>query len=258
MKQILLTGATGGIGRAIAQHLAADGHNLTLVARDPARLDALAASLPGQHAILAQDLAAADAGARIARNLAEQGRVPDILINGAGIQNMQTFAASDWQEMEQLIRINLLAPMALIHALLPALQPGSQIINIGSVLGEIGYPGYVAYGAAKGGLKRFSEALGRELEDTGIRVSWLAPRATDTSLNSPQAVALNRALGNRVDDPAVVAQAVSELIRNPRASRVLGFPECVFTRINALMPRLVDGSVSKQLPTIKAHLQEKP
>ncbi|WP_020680680.1 SDR family NAD(P)-dependent oxidoreductase [Marinobacterium rhizophilum] len=64
MKQILLTDATGGIGRAIAQRLAADGHNLTLVARDPARLDALAARLPGQHAIPAQDLAAADAGAR--------------------------------------------------------------------------------------------------------------------------------------------------------------------------------------------------
>lgn len=258
MKDIVLTGATGGIGRAIAHRLAADGHRLTLIARSQERLQALTSVLPGQHRLLVQDLTDPDSGKRIAAALAEQSQVPDILINGAGIQHLETFAGSDWNDLERLLRTNLLAPMALVHALLPKLKPGSHIINIGSVFGEIGYPGYVAYGAAKGGLKRFSEALGRELEDSGVQVSWLAPRATDTPLNSPEAVALNRALGNRVDDPEVVAKAVSKLIRQPRSSRVIGFPECVFTRVNALLPRLVDGAISKQLATIKHHIGDKP
>ncbi|NVK41634.1 MAG: SDR family oxidoreductase [Oceanospirillaceae bacterium] len=254
-KRILLTGASGGIGRAIAVRLANDGHRLTLVGRDADRLDALLSMLSGSHESLIQDLAAADAGVRIVDALGDV--TPDILINCAGIQSLQRFDASDWALVERLMRINLLTPMALIHALLPRLKAGSHIINIGSVLGEIGYPGYVAYGASKGGLMRFSEALRRELQDTGIRVSWLAPRATDTALNSPEANDLNRALGNRVDDPSVVAEAVAELIASPKSSRVLGFPEALFTRINALLPRVVDGAISKQLDTIKAHLEEK-
>ncbi|GGO86756.1 short chain dehydrogenase [Marinobacterium nitratireducens] len=255
MKRILLTGASGGIGRAIAVRLANDGHRLILVARDARRLEEQLSLLPGSHEILTQDLAAPDAGIRLVEALGE--RVPDVLINCAGVQELQRFDNSDWLAIERLMRINLLAPMAIIHALVPRLHPGSQIINIGSVLGEIGYPGYVAYGASKGGLKRFSEALGRELRDTGIRVSWLAPRATDTALNSPEAVELNRALGNRVDAPSVVADAVAGLIQSPRTSKVLGFPESLFTRINALMPRLVDGAIGKQLDTIKAHCKEK-
>jgi len=256
MKQILLTGATGGIGRAIAARLAEEGHTLILVGRSADRLDELTTLLPGDHRLLCQDLAVPDAAAAIAAALAPG--TPDILINCAGVQQLSGFAGSDWAAIERLMRINLLTPMALIHALLPRMRAGSQIINIGSVLGEIGYPGYVAYGAAKGGLRRFSEALGRELADTGIHVSWLAPRATDTPLNSPEAVALNRALGNRVDDPSVVADAVLRLIEQPRASRVIGFPESLFTRLNAVLPGLVDGAINKQLPTIKAHLQEEP
>lgn len=256
MKQILLTGASGGIGRAIAQQLAADGHRLVLVARDIGKLQQLADALGPGHQVLSLDLDGPQPGKTLAEALAQRQLAVDVLINNAGTNQLQTFEKSDWADIERQIRLNLLAPMALVHGLLPSLKAGAQIINIGSVLGEIGYPGYVAYGAAKGGLKRFSEALGRELRDQGIAVSYLAPRATDTPLNSPNAVALNQALGNKVDPPQVVAQAVSLLIRKPKAAMVLGFPESLFTRINALLPTVVDGAVQKQLATIKAHTEE--
>ncbi|WKE64688.1 SDR family oxidoreductase [Gallaecimonas kandeliae] len=256
MKQILLTGATGGIGQAIARQLAGEGHSLVLVARNEEQLQALADSLPGQHQWLGMDLTRPDLSSALAQALAARDLHPQILINNAGSNELRTFEDSDWQSVEAQLRLNLLAPMALVHGLLPGLEPEAQIINIGSVLGEIGYPGYVAYGAAKGGLKRFSEALGRELKDRNIAVSYLAPRSTDTPLNSPNVVALNQALGNKVDKPEVVAKAVSLLIKRPKANMVLGFPEKLFTRINALLPVLVDGAVDKQLAVIKRHAKE--
>ncbi|WP_417358922.1 SDR family oxidoreductase [Gallaecimonas pentaromativorans] len=256
MKTILLTGASGGIGQEIAKALATDGHRLLLVARNEDKLKALASSLPGEHLTLGLDLAASTAGSELAERVKELGVTLDVVINNAGTNQLKTFEQSSWQQIEQQIRLNLLAPMAVAHGLLPSLNSGAHLINIGSVLGEIGYPGYVAYGAAKGGLKRFSEALGRELQDQNIAVSYLAPRATNTPLNSPNAVALNKALGNKVDSPQVVAKAVQLLIQKPKASMVLGFPESLFTRVNALIPSAVDGAVKKQLATIKAHAKE--
>ncbi|WP_115717709.1 SDR family oxidoreductase [Gallaecimonas mangrovi] len=254
--RILLTGASGGIGQVIANSLANDGHHLILVARSQEKLNALAQSLPGEHLVVALDLSPSTAGSDLAQQLTEQQFLPDVVINNAGSNQLKTFEKSSWAQIESQIRLNLLAPMAVVHSLLPTLKSGAHIINIGSVLGEIGYPGYVAYGAAKGGLKRFSEALGREIRDRNIAVSYLAPRATDTPLNSPAAVALNQALGNKVDSPQVVADAVRLLLKKPKANMVLGFPESLFTRINALLPSAVDGAVKKQLTLIKAYAEE--
>lgn len=253
MKRILLTGATGGIGRHIAQALAAAGHQLLLVARNEEALGELAAVLPGQHRILALDLTAEQAPAQL-QAACQDGL--DVLINNAGSNQLAAFVNTPWTDIERQLQLNLWVPMRLCHALVGCLPTGGQIINIGSVLGEIGYPGYVTYGAAKGGLKRFSEALGRELSDQAIEVSYLAPRATDTPLNSPAAKALNKALGNQVDPPERVGSAVAELVSKPRRYRVIGFPESLFVRINAVLPAVVGGAISKQLGTIKAHFKE--
>jgi short-subunit dehydrogenase len=123
------------------------------------------------------------------------------------------------------------------------------------VFGSIGYPGNVAYSASKFGLRGFSEALRRELSDTPVRVCYVAPRVVATAFNSARVAAMNRALGNREDSPETVGAAVVRAIQTEAAITVIGQPERFFSRVNALLPRLVDGAIRRQLPLIKRHLR---
>ena len=133
-----------------------------------------------------------------------------------------------------------------------AAHEGAQIINVGSTFGSIGYPGFSAYCASKFGLRGFTESLRRELADSGLQVSYIAPRATETDLNSDNIVAMNDALGTAMDEPSLVADEVMQIISTPVASdKYLGWPEKLFVRINALLPALVDSSLRKQLPIIR-------
>jgi short-subunit dehydrogenase len=145
----------------------------------------------------------------------------------------------------------------LTQALLAHLKslPEARIVNIGSVFGYIGYPSQTVYSASKFGLRGFSEALRRELAGTRITVQHVAPRATRTSLNSNAMNELNRQLGNRVDDSDRVAQIVVAGLSTRRANAVIGWPEALFARVNAVMPLLVDGTLEKQLPVIRRFIQ---
>jgi short-subunit dehydrogenase len=129
---------------------------------------------------------------------------------------------------------------------------------MGSVFGAIGYPGYAVYSATKFGLRGFTEALRRELAASNVSVHYLAPRATRTRINSSAVERMNTELGVAMDDPERVAQAVCRLLVKQQAAAVIGWPEKLFVRINALLPRAVDGAIRKQLPTIEryAHLKE--
>jgi short-subunit dehydrogenase len=97
--------------------------------------------------------------------------------------------------------------------------------------------------------------LRRELAGTRITVQHMAPRATRTSLNSNAMNEVNRQLGNRVDDSDRVAQIVVAGLSTRRANAVIGWPEALFARVNAVMPLLVDGTLEKQLPVIRRFIQ---
>jgi short-subunit dehydrogenase len=156
--------------------------------------------------------------------------------------------------LQQQIELNLLSPILLTRALLPALKKtgNARVLNIGSTFGSIGYPGYTAYCASKFGLRGFTEALRRELADTGLCIMYLAPRATATTLNTANVVEMNKALGNGVDSADLVAEkAVAMLIDGKPATRFIGNPEGFFARLNQIIPALVDGSLRKQLSDIR-------
>ena len=143
--------------------------------------------------------------------------------------------------------------MLLSRRLLPTLLSSEHatLINVGSSFGSIGYPGFSGYCASKFALRGFTEALQRELADREIAIHYLAPRAVATDINSEAVVAMNAELGNAVDKPAVVADAVQALLHQRRSqNRYLGWPERLFVRLNALLPTLVAGSLRKQLPRI--------
>lgn len=259
-KTIVLTGASGGIGRAIAKALDAHDVKLLLVGRNGEKLRALMQELTGTtHRIVIADLNTGEGRA----TLLDACRAPDadppsLLINGLGVNELRLFAEQTEQGIQQQIQTNLLTPMLVCHDLLALLQqqPQALILNIGSTFGSIGYPGFSSYCASKFGLRGFTEALRRELADTSVDVSYIAPRATRTDLNSDAINAMNEALGTTTDDPQLVADAVlRSILRRSDADHYLGWPEKLFVRVNALMPGLVDSSLRKQLPLIRRFAQ---
>ncbi|QUN05042.1 SDR family oxidoreductase [Shewanella yunxiaonensis] len=251
-RRVILTGASGGIGRSIAKALAAQGHELLLCGRNNGKLAILLDELEGSgHQLLVADLTTT-AGITSLQSAANAFEA-DTLINGMGVNQLTLLADSSIADGERILATNLLAPINVCRALLPLFQhKQATIVNIGSILGNIGYPGSTLYCASKAGLQRFTESLRRELTDTEIAVLYFAPRATGTELNSPAMREMNQQLGNKTDSPNWVAEQLCLALRQQKQGDIfLGWPESLFVRINALLPRLVDNSILKQLPVIK-------
>lgn len=257
---VVLTGASGGIGGALAHALAAAGARLLLIGRDVPRLAALAHQLQpnGDRTrveLLAVDLAA-PSGIEAVR-AAALARRADVLINNAGIASFGRLETLSAQHLGEVLTTDLIAPMLLTRALLPGLQSrrAAAVLNVGSVLGRLGLPGFAVYGAAKAGLHGFSEALRRELADGPVRVQYLGPRATATGFNGAAAEAYHRATGAGSDAPEAVAAAAIAMLRSGAAERFLGGAERLALRVNALAPAALDGAFARHrraLPPVAA------
>ncbi|TKB45448.1 SDR family oxidoreductase [Thalassotalea mangrovi] len=242
----LLTGATGGIGKAIAMQLAQHGYTLMLQGRDLAALKALNDELTGQHHILIGDINEKAARQDII-NQAFTLRNPTILINNAGVSAFKHFTSMQDADIDNILVTNLVSTMQLTRLFLSRVdKSNAQIINVGSVLGAIGFPGYASYCASKFGLKGFTEALQRELVHTGTQVRYFAPRATNTSINSSDAKTMNESLGTQVDDPETVAREFIAFLHGNSVRYVVGWPEKFLVRLNGVLPELVDKSIARQ------------
>lgn len=252
--RFLITGATGGIGGALARKLAARGAKLLVHGRDPAKMQALLAQLPADTGSLLADMGNAEGRAALAAFAAGPKPADGVILNAAG-GHFGLYEQMSDAEIARLVATDLLAPMLLTRALLPLLRarPDGSLTLIGSTLGQIGHPGFAAYGAAKGGLRTFAEALSRELGDDGPRLLWVSPRATRTGMNSASAQAMNAELKVGEDSPEVVADAIVRALERNRPRVQMGMAEKVFVRVNAVLPALVDRAMSGKLPTIRRH-----
>jgi short-subunit dehydrogenase len=245
---VVLTGATGGIGEAIARGLVARGARVILVARSAEPVARLARELEraagrsGSVTALAVDVTHADGRAAVLA-CAAAARC-DTLVNNAAIPSFGELETLDAAHLDAVIATDLLAPMQLTRAMLPVLaaRERATVLNVGSALGRIGLPGFSVYGAAKFGLRGFSEALRRELADGPIRVRYLAPRATRTAFNDTRVEAYHRATGTRSDPPERVARVALAMLDGGPGERFIGFPEWLAVRLNGLAPLLLDGA----------------
>ena len=256
-KNILLTGATGGIGREISKLLATLNADLILVDISLSRLLDLSREInpAGDKSIkiIESDLGSTRDREALCLHLNDNYPYIDVLINCAGINEFALFPDLSEGSLEKMINVNITSPMILTQKLLPMLKKSEhgQIINFGSTFGSIGYPGFVTYSATKFAMRGFTEALRRELAKTRISVSYIAPRATRTAINSGPVYEMNSALGVKMDEPGLVAREVVNMVQSGRpVNKYLGWPEKLFVRINNLLPGLVDGSLRKQLDTI--------
>jgi short-subunit dehydrogenase len=250
-QRILITGAAGGIGSELALELAKKGAKLALVGRHAGKLDSLIRPIHahgGTAFAITCDLAAPDAAKFLAEHATAVMGGVDILVNCAGITHFGLFDQQSPQAMETLWHVNVVVPMQLTRALLPqmAARRHGRIVNVGSVFGSIGFAYFTTYSASKFAMRGFSEALRRELDGSGIGVTYVAPRYTKTPLNNSVVSLMAEVVGMNTDEPSMVAHHVLRAIEQDRKDYYIGWPESLFVRINALLPRLVDGALRKQ------------
>lgn len=168
------------------------------------------------------------------------------------MMSFRPFAEEDPAVLERIVQTNLIAPMAMTRQVLPEMlaRGSGRIVNVGSTFGSIGFAWFAAYSASKFGLRGLSEALRRELEGSGVGVTYVAPRAVKTGFNSDAVYSMAEATGMKMDEPVWVAANIIAAIERDAKEVYLGFPEKFFARLNGLLPRLVDGGLRKQNRTM--------
>ena len=183
-RQTLVTGASRGIGRAIAIALAGAGARVTLVARGIEALQDLAREIGPNATVAACDVSDAFAVAKLGAALQARNAAPDVLVNNAGLFPLSPLDAMDPYQFEQTIQSNLIAPFYVLRALLPAMKAkrAGDVITIGSVADRTIFPGNGAYSASKYGQRAMHEVLRQELRGSGVRATLVSPSATDTPI----------------------------------------------------------------------------
>lgn len=183
----LVTGASRGIGAAVARRLAASGARVALLARSKDALGALAKEIGGGAVGLACDVRDTDTLARALDQIPRSvGGRPDIVVNNAGAFFIAPAQDTTVEAFAATLAVNLTAPFAVVRALLPSMKSsGGHVVNIGSVADRTTFAGNAAYAASKHGLRALHEVLREELRGSGVRVSLVSPSAVDTELWDP-------------------------------------------------------------------------
>jgi short-subunit dehydrogenase len=229
-KTALVTGASSGIGEAVARRLAQEGANVVLVARSEAKLRALADTLSEDHGINAvvvvADLIKPSTGEAVRRHVDAQGIAIDVLVNNAGFGTYGPFEDIEPGREQDEVAVNVAALVGLTHAFLPPmLQRGhGAILNVASTSAFQPGPYMAVYAATKAFVLSFSEALWAEYRDRGVHVVALCPGAVETPFfaalgddRARQASALSRMA--RAED---VAESAMRALRGNGPTRIVG------------------------------------
>ena len=184
----LITGASSGIGEALAGIFAREGFNLVLVARSGDKLQALARELGKEFGcetrVIAADLSRKGAAAKLVRQLAESGEQVDVLVNNAGVLEHGAFWELSPAAHQRMVQLNVAGLTDMLAHFVPLMieQGGGRICNVASIAGFMPVPSLASYAATKAYVLSLSEALGEELREHGITVTALCPGVTATNM----------------------------------------------------------------------------
>jgi hypothetical protein len=241
-RKALLTGATGGLGQALAARLASEGYALVLVDFDPARLAAMAARYSGavSQVLDQRDMAAV---ARFSDEVIEQGDSFDVAIVNAGMLTIGTLAGIERQAVLDQLQVNLVSGALLIQSLARRMlrERKGHILATVSMGGIVALKGSATYSASKFGLRGLLWALRDELAESGVRVSGIYPAGIDTPMLRHEARHGGSAL-NFVGTPVTVDDVVNATmaaIRRPRLEVYVPKSEGVTSRIVGAWPGLL-------------------
>lgn len=247
-KLVLLTGATGGFGAHFTSKLLDAGARLIITDKDPGLLDGLcdrhAKDDDRIEAVVTADLSGLAGCRDLYQAVADRDVVPDIIVNNAGIAvagRLDHVPSARW---EALMQINLLAPMRITSAFLPAMirRGSGHVVNISSLAGWVGSPGIASYCAAKFGLRGFGEALALDLADHGIRVSTAYPAFSDTPILDSEQFGFEEPREVPRDiltDPADVAARILEGVRQDKTHIFPDRTSLVTQYIARFLPALI-------------------
>ena len=251
-KRAIITGASGGIGRALALELARAGVDQVLVARRADRLAAVAEEvrrLGGRAEMVVGDVTEAVVRLQALDVARELLGGLDILINNAGVSAHGRFADADPERLRPIMETNFFAPAEFIRSALPLLKTGREpiVVNIGSVLGQRGCPHKSEYSASKFALRGFSEAIRAELSPLGIDLLVVTAGPTDTEFFQhllEEHGELPWGEGKPVS-PARVARSTIRAMRLGKHEIVPSWRGWFLSIANRLFPRLVDRAMAR-------------
>lgn len=255
MSRALVTGATAGIGRQFAEQLAAKGVDLVLVARDEARLAAVAGELSGRHGVavevLPADLSDRVQLERVAERLRDTARPVDLLVNNAGYSLGSRFVDSPVEAEEQLLDVLVRAVLVLSHAAATTMvgRGRGQVINVSSVAGLTASG---TYAAAKSYVTTFTESLSGQLAGTGVQVMALLPGYVRTEFHERAGIDKGSRSGPFwLDASDLVRQALADAERG----RVVSIPSAQYKAVVALARHIPRALVRNPRVTV---LHRKP
>lgn len=251
--RVIVTGASSGIGEAVAQEFARRGALLALASRNQAALDDVATAIQrdgGRAIVTRTDVTAENAVERLAQEAIRQLGGIDILVNNAGIGLHASIADAAASDVEALFRLNVLAAAAAIRAVVPIMraQQSGMIINISSVAGRIVVPRIGYYSASKFALTAIGDALRLEEGHRGIRVMNVFPGTTQTRFSENRLGIRGRAAHQRV--PPVPAEKVARRVaraveRNQESVYVSWIPDRLGVAVNHVAGWAVAGVLSR-------------
>jgi 3-oxoacyl-[acyl-carrier protein] reductase len=231
----VVTGASRGIGRAIAAQLAADGFDLTISARTPERLEAAAADLRasgGQVDAVVADMGRADQVVALAEHHCEHHTDLDLLVLCAGIGTVGDLATFPMARFDRMLTVNLRSPLVLVQQLMPALRAtaatepelGAKVVAVASITGVAAEQGLAAYGATKAALIALCESIIVAEADTGVTATAISPGYVDTDMTGWLHDKIDPATMIRAGDIAALVSAIARL------SRYAAVPNITVTR----------------------------
>ena len=236
-KNVVITGASAGIGAAFARLYAEKGHDLVLTARREDRLREQADRLSQEYGVevmvVPLDLALPTASTRLLSRIEEAGKHVDVLINNAGYGLPGTFLNTSWDDQKDFLQVMLHAPTELCHRVLPGMaeRKYGRMINVASLAGLTpGSKGHTLYGAVKSALIKLSESLNAETEGTGIHVTALCPGLTYSEFHD-----VNGQRDRLSNLPQYMWQQADEVV------------EAAYYAVEVNRAVLVTGSVNKML-----------
>lgn len=253
MKATLITGASSGIGEAFARRLAAEGHNLVLVARSENKLRELCDELKNKHNVtchfVAVDLTEFEADKQLFEETEKNDIEVDWLINNAGFGSMGDFAELELDRELQMIDLNISALVALTHRYLAKMRErkSGTIINVSSAAGFQPIPFMATYAATKSFVTSFSEAIAEENRPLGIQVLALCPGSTETNFHA--AAKMDRALNVKGQETVEdVVETAMKVVGSGRTKVVSGWTNWVVATATNFVPNsLITRAMGKGL-----------